>query len=82
MKRAYKNLRVETEERHRAETELRQSQKMEAIGTLAGGITHDFNNILASIIGFGELAKDKTPEGSPAWRHMDRVMAGVLGGNW
>ena len=80
LKRAYEDLRVETEERRRAETELRQSQKMEAMGTLAGGIAHDFNNILSAIIGFGELAKDKTPEGSLAWRHMDRVVAGGLRG--
>ena len=40
------------------ENRRKQSQKLESIGTLAGSIAHDFNNILASIIGFTELSLD------------------------
>jgi PAS domain S-box-containing protein len=62
------------EEKERLEVQLRQSQKMEAMGTLAGGIAHDFNNILGAILGYGELAQKGAPEGSAVRRYLDNVM--------
>jgi two-component system cell cycle sensor histidine kinase/response regulator CckA len=56
---------LDLSERKRLEAQLNQSQKMETVGKLAGGIAHEFNSILTAIIGQSELLREELPAGSP-----------------
>jgi PAS domain S-box-containing protein len=63
------------EERARLEEHLLQSQKLEAIGKLAGGVAHDMNNVLAAILGFASVLQLRAMPGTPDARYVDGIMS-------
>jgi len=60
------------------EEQLRHAQKMEAIGTLTSGISHEFNNILAAVLGFAEILKDELKESDPLKKYADMIYESTL----
>ena len=71
-------LQAEMDSRKRLEATMRQRQKMEAIGTLAGGIAHDFNNILMGLLGYAELALDRSGSDPKGRRFVEEI---IVAGN-
>jgi signal transduction histidine kinase/FixJ family two-component response regulator/CheY-like chemotaxis protein len=59
------------------ENRLLQAQKLETIGSLAGGLAHDFNNILTTISGYSEMLLDEVPRSTPAFEKIGKILAAV-----
>lgn len=61
-------------ERRELEQELRHTRKLESLGTLAGGVAHNFNNLLAAIQGYAELALEASPPGSQQEEDLNQIL--------
>jgi len=67
-------------ERKRLEERLNRAEKMESLGTLAGGVAHDLNNVLGVLVGYSELLLEKLPDHSPLKRYAENILQSGLRG--
>ncbi len=65
---------IDITERKHLESQFRHSQKMEAVGHLAGGVAHDFNNFLTIITGYSQMIHRKLDAGSPMRAHVEEIL--------
>lgn len=65
------------EKMRRNEEQTRHSQKMEAVGRLAGGVAHDFNNILTAVLGYTELLGQELDDDDPRWEKLEHIRTGA-----
>lgn len=62
------------------QTQLSRTNRLESLGTLAGGVAHDFNNVLAAVLGYAEMARQDAVDGSRQARQLDQVLRAALRG--